>query len=163
MKNLSKLKKDELIKILKMILKDHPEYNYLVNDVEIIKQDSKKVLKAIEREIANHTGSVLKAYQVYGNYKLNDGESKSLMYIAFEFAGYLFEEIDAYGGEIPDDILDITLEVFEDACRLGLEYNQASSINQLYSSLHSSIYNDDIVQEFHDIMSYCGVYDLQDD
>jgi hypothetical protein len=163
MKNLSKLKKEELIKILTTILKDHPEYHYLVNDVKIIKQDPNKVLKAIEKEIANHTGSVLKAYQVYENYKLNDRASKSLLHIAFEFAGYLFEEIDAYGGEIPDDILDITLEVFEDACRLGVKYHQTSSINQLYDSLNSSIYNFDVIEEFQDVMSYCGAYDLLDD
>jgi hypothetical protein len=138
MKNLSKLKKDELIKILTTILKDHPEYNYLVNDEKISKENPNKVLKAIEREIANHTGSVLKAYQVYGNYKLNDRESKSLMHIAFEFAEYLFEEIDAYGGEISDDILDITTEVFEDACRLGVKYNQGSSLKKIYKSMHSS-------------------------
>lgn len=163
MKSLNKLKKDELIKILTTILKNHPEYHYLVNDVEIITEDHNKVLKAIEKEIANHTGSVLKAYQAYGNYKLNDKESKSLMHIAFEFAKYLFEEIDAYGGEIPDDILDITTEVFEDACRLGVKYNQTSSLKKMYKSMHSSIYDDDIAIEFQDIMSYCGVYDFLDD
>lgn len=163
MKNLGKLKKDELIKILKIILEEHPEYLHLVNDVEIIKEDHNKVLKAIEREIANHTGSFLKAYQVYGNYKLNEGESKSLMHIAFEFAGYLFEEIDAYGSEVPVDILDITLEVFEDACRLGVKYNQGLSVKKIYKSMHSSICDDDVAIEFQDIMSYCGAYDFLDD
>jgi len=163
MKDLSKLKKNELITILKTILNDHPEYYYLLNDEKMVKQTYNKVLKVIEKEMANHTGSVLKAYQVYGQYKLKDGDSKSLMELAFEFAGYLFEEIDTYGSEIPDNILDMTLEVFEDACRLGVKYHQASRVRHLYDLLNSSIYQDEVALEFQDIMSYCDAYDLLED
>ena len=85
------------------------------------------------------------------------------MGIAYEFAGYLFEEIDAYGGEPTEELVDITLEVFEDACCLAGEYKDAVIINTLYESLHSSIYNDDIVEAFHDVMSYCGGFELLDD
>lgn len=163
MKNLDKLTKRELIKILKTILKDHPEYFSLIKETKITTLNPKKVLRAIEKEVANHTGSVLKAYQVYQGYKINDSKSKSLMRIAYEFAGYLFEEIDAYGGEPREELVDIALEVFEDACCLACEYKDASIVNSLYESLHSSIYNDDIIEEFHDVMSYCGGFELLDD
>ena len=163
MKNLDKLTKNELIKILKTILIDHPEYFSLIKEVKITSENPEKVLKAIDREIANHTGSVLKAYQVYQGYKINDSKSKSFMRIAYEFAGYLFEEIDAYGGKPREELVDIALEVFEDACCLAAENNEASIINSLYKSLHSSIYNDDIVEAFHDVMSYCGGFELLDD
>ncbi len=163
MKNLNKLTKNELIKILKTILKDHPKYVSLIKEEKIISKDPEKVLKAIEKEVANHTGSVSKAYHVYQGYKINDSKSKSFMRIAYEFAGYLFEEIDAYGGEPTEELVDITLEVFEDACCLACEYKNAFIINALYESLHSSIYNDDIIEEFHDVMSYCGGFELLDD
>ena len=112
MKNLDKLTKRELIKILKTILKDHPEYFSLIKETKITTLNPKKVLRAIEKEVANHIGSVLKAYQVYQGYKINDSKSKSLMRIAYEFAGYLFEEIDAYGGKPREELVDIALEVF---------------------------------------------------
>ena len=163
MKNLDKLTKRELIKILKMILKDHPEYFSLIKETKITTVNPDKVLKAIEKEIANHTGSVLKAYQVYQGYKINDSKSKSFMEIAYEFAGHLFGEIDLYGGEPTEELLDIALEVFEDACCLAAEHKDASMINSLYESLHSSIYNNDIIEEFHDVMSYCGGFELLDD
>lgn len=163
MKNLDKLSKNELIKILKTILKDHPEYFSLIKETKITTVNPEKVLKDIEKEVANHTGSVLKAYQIYQDYKINDSKSKSFMEIAYEFAGYLFEEIDAYGGEPREELVDIALEVFEDACCLACEYKDAVKINSLYESLHSSIYTDDIVEAFHDVMSYCGCFELLDD
>ena len=163
MKNLDKLTKRELIKILKTILKDHPEYFSLIKETKITTVNPEIVLKAIEKEVANHTGSVLKAYQVYQGYKINDSKSKSFMRIAYEFASHLFVEIDLYGGEPTEELVDITLEVFEDACCLACEYKDASIINALYESLHSSIYNDDIIEEFHDVMSYCGGFELLDD
>jgi hypothetical protein len=163
MKNLDKLTKRELVKILKTILKDHPEYVSLIKETKITTVNPEIVLKAIEKEVANHTGSVLKAYQVYQGYKISDSKSKSFMEIAYEFASYLFEEIDAYGGEPTEELLDIVLEVFEDACCLACEYKDASIINALNESLHSSVYNDDIIEEFHDVMSYCGGFELLDD
>lgn len=163
MKNLNKLTKNELINILKTILKDHPEYFSHIEEAEITTENPEKVLKAIEREVANHTGSVLKAYQIYQGYKTNDSKSKSFMRIAYDFAGYLFEEIDAYSGEPTEELVDIALEVFEDAYFLAVEYKDASIVNSLYESLHSSIYNDDIIEEFHDVMKYCGGFELLDD
>lgn len=105
----------------------------------------------------------MKAYQIYQGYKTTGSKSKSFMGIAYEFAGHLFVEIDAYGGESTEELVDITLEVFEDACCLASEYKDAAIINSLYESLHSSIYNDDIVEAFHDVMSYCGGFELLDD
>ncbi|MDY0139653.1 MAG: hypothetical protein RBR50_08130 [Candidatus Izemoplasmatales bacterium] len=163
MKNLDKLTKRELIKILKTILKDHPEYFSLIKEVKITSENPDKVLKAIEKEVANHTGSVLKAYQIYQGYKTNHSKSKSFMGIAYEFVCHLFVEIDLYGGEPTEELLDIALEVFEDACCLAAEHKDASIINSLYESLHSSIYNDDIIEDFHDIMSFCGGFELLDD
>ena len=163
MKNLNKLTKNELINILKTILKDHPEYVSLIKEVKITSENPEKVLKAIEKEIENHTGSVLKAYQIYQGYKSNDSKSKSFMRIAYDFAGYLFEEIDANGGEPTEELVDIALEVFEDAYCLACEYKDASIINALYESLHSSIYNYDIIEAFHDVMSYCGGFELLGD
>ncbi|MFH5881193.1 hypothetical protein [Liberiplasma polymorphum] len=163
MKNLDKLTKNELVKILKTILKDHPEYFSLIKETKIKTVNPEKVLKAIEKEVANHTGSVLKAYQIYQGYKINDSKSKSFMGIAYEFAGHLFVEIDLYGGKPTEELVDIALEVFEDACSLAVEYMDTSIVNSLYESLHSSIYNDDIIEEFHDVMSYCGGFELLDD
>lgn len=160
MKDLSKLKKEDLIRILKIVLKEQPQYSYLVKDVKDKKQDAKVVMKIIEKEMANHSGSVLKAYQAYEHYKMDEGESKSHMRIAFTFAEYLFEEIETYGGEIPEDLLDITLEVFEDACRLGMQHHELAKMNLLYASLNSSIYDDDLIGAFYDVLSYSGAYDL---
>ncbi|MCF7924772.1 MAG: hypothetical protein K9L64_06700 [Candidatus Izimaplasma sp.] len=163
MKNLNKLTKNELIKILKTILKEHPEYFSLIKETKITSKNPDKVLNAIEKEVANHTGSVLKAYQIYQGYKTTDSKSKSFMRIAYEFSGYLFEEIDAYGSEAIEELVDITLEVFEDVCCLAIEHKDAAIINSLYESLHSSIYNDDIIEGFHEVMSYCGGFELLDD
>ena len=160
MKYLSKLKKEDLVRILNKMLKEQPQYNSLVEDVKNKKQDAKVVTKIIEKEMANHNGSVLKAYQAYEHYKMDARESKSLMQIAFTFAEYLFEEIETYGGEIPDDLLDITLEVFEDACRLGVHYHEQAKMSLLYASLNSSIYEDDLIEAFYDVVSCSGAYDL---
>lgn len=163
MKNLNNFTKEELIQLLQTILKEHPEYLVLLEAHEKTVPSLKEVSHVIEKEMANHTGSVLKAYQAYQKYRHMDSHSKSFMELSCDFSEYLFEEVETYGSDVTEDLIDITLEVFEDAYRLAVEYKEASLINSLHTSLHSSIYDFELTEAFHDVMSYYGGSEMLDD
>ena len=159
-KDYNKLKKSELITIIEVLLSKHPENRQIVDAYPMKKApDFNAVLKCIEKEMANHTGSALKAYQTYQAFKHKHMGSPELMKLAKEFADYLFEEIDAYSNP-PDDIIDLTREVFGDVCRLASSLNQKEEIIALTNTMYTSIDHENIIDAFHDIISYYDLFEV---
>ena len=163
MKKLSNFTKKELIELLQKILKDHPEYLVLLEEHEKTGPSLKEVSRIIEKEMATHSGSVLRAYQAYQSYKRKDATSKAFMEVACDFMVYLFEEVEAYGSDVREDLINITLEVFDDAYGLAVEYKEASIVNTLSTSLHRSIYDFDLAEEFDEVMCSYDGFEMLDD
>lgn len=145
---LNQLTKKELIELLRKIIFNNPSAHiFIKNTLDVCKPNINYYRKKIEKELLNHTGSYILAYQIYTEFRETSPSDQDIFTLSLETVELLLDELDTYSSEYPDDLMDYIVEVYDDSCRLVVSTNELSKVKQLSEFLNISIYSDNFIEE----------------
>jgi hypothetical protein len=149
-KDLERLKqksKEELLELIVTICnKNDNAMEYIHNVLNSKVSNSKATLKKIQKMLDNPASEYSSVYMVVKHFLETNISDQDSLVVAVETASFFIDDLESYGYMHPEELYDITIEVYEMALSLASRMKDMKAANELHYMIPGDL--DSVYEEF---------------